>query len=108
MTAIDPDRVRTLLLDLQLDLQRQVEDLDLVGGGGPGFDENFADSGQVAAEQGESVALANSIREHLDEVDLALQRLDEGAYGFCEVCGREIATPRLEALPATRYCIDHA
>lgn len=108
MTTIDDDRVRTLLLDLRADLRRQVSDLDLADGDAPDFDENFADSGQVAAEMGESVALANQIREHLDEVDLALTRLDDGTYGNCEVCGKAIAAPRLEALPATRYCIDHA
>lgn len=108
MTTIDDDRVRTLLIDLRADLRRQVSDLDHADGDAPDFDENFADSGQVAAEMGESVALANQIREHLDEVDLALTRLDEGTYGSCEVCGKAIAAPRLEALPATRYCIDHA
>ena len=72
------------------------------------FDENFADSGQVAAEQGEAKVLAASLKEQLTEVENALQKLDAGTYGRCEVCGTDIAEPRLEAMPATRYCIDHA
>lgn len=108
MTAIDADRVRSLLLEQQSDLRRQIEELDIAGGGGSDFDENFADSGQVAAELGENVTLFNQIRDHLAEIDLALERLDGGTYGVCEVCGEPIAGPRLEALPATRYCIDHA
>jgi len=35
----------------------------------------------------------------------ALRRMDEGTYGKCENCGRQIAKPRLEAIPFTRYCV---
>lgn len=52
-----------------------------------------------------------SIREHavaqLEEVEAALQRLDEGAYGRCEVCGAEIPEARLVVRPQTRYCVEH-
>jgi DnaK suppressor protein len=74
----------------------------------PSFDENFADSGQVAAEQGEVRIMATTLQEQLDDVEHALQRLDEGSYGTCEVCGEAIADARLEAMPATRFCIEHA
>jgi RNA polymerase-binding transcription factor DksA len=71
-------------------------------------DDNFADSGQVAAEQGEHQALASQLRNELDEVERALAKLDDGSYGRCETCGEPIAAPRLEAMPAARFCIDHA
>jgi DnaK suppressor protein len=74
----------------------------------PDFDDNFADSGQVAAEQGENKVLAGQLANELDEVERALAKLDDGTYGACEVCGDRIAEPRLEAMPATRFCIDHA
>lgn len=77
-------------------------------GGGTDFDEGFADSGQVAAEQGENQALARQLRNELDEVERALAKLDAGTYGACEVCGEAIADARLEAMPATRFCIQHA
>jgi RNA polymerase-binding protein DksA len=70
------------------------------------FDENFADSAQVAAEQGENRALAGSLREQLDDVDRALDKLDKGTYGLCERCGQPISEARLEAMPATQYCIN--
>jgi RNA polymerase-binding protein DksA len=72
------------------------------------YDENFADSGQVAAEQGENRALVNQLAETLDEVERALAKLDEGTYGSCENCGKPIGEARLEAMPATRFCIDCA
>jgi len=89
-------------------LAAQVASLEPGSGSGDAFDENFADSGQVAAEQGENKVLAAQLRSELDEVDRALAKLDGGTYGLCEVCGEQIAAPRLEAMPATRFCIAHA
>ncbi len=62
----------------------------------------------MTAERGEAEALAGQLKETLDEVALALARLDDGTYGMCEVCGVAIAPARLEAMPATRFCINHA
>ena len=72
------------------------------------FDENFADSGQVAAEMGEAQALAGPLLAQLADVEAALAKLDDGTYGTCEACGNAIADARLEAMPHTRFCIDHA
>jgi len=99
--------LRATLRDEHDHLSRQLGELG-VGGEGMDFDENFADSGQVAAEKGEHRVLANSIQEALADVERALQKLDEGTYGRCENCESEITEARLEAMPATRYCIDCA
>jgi len=72
------------------------------------FDDNFADSGQVAAEQGENQALAAQLRDQLDDVEAAIAKLDDGTYGVCEICGRPIGEARLEAMPTARLCIDCA
>ena len=47
----------------------------------------------------------NSIR-MLTAIDAALKRMDEGAYGTCTNCGREIPAERLEAYPWASLCID--
>jgi DnaK suppressor protein len=75
---------------------------------GPSFDEGFADSSQVAAEQGEVRALVADLRSLLDDVERAIGKLDDGTYGRCETCDEPIAPARLEAMPASRYCVDHA
>ena len=72
------------------------------------FDENFADSAQVAAEQGEHAPSPAHSEDQLDEVEAALARIDDGTYGLCEAGGEPIPAARLEAMPATRFCIDHA
>ena len=97
------DQIRAALEAERADLNAQ-----LAEHGDVGFDENFADSGQVAAEQGEHRAIVGHLRDTLRDVERALAKLDDGTYGTCEVCGEEIAEARLEAMPAAKYCIKHA
>jgi DnaK suppressor protein len=75
---------------------------------GLNYDSNFADSSQVTAERSDAERLATDLRESLDEVDAALERLATGHYGTCEICGKPIGAARLEAMPAARLCIDDA
>jgi DnaK suppressor protein len=95
--------IRGQLEEERARLRNQVE-----AAGGVAYDENFADSGQVAAERGENLSLTGQLTEQLREVDRALAKLDAGTYGQCEVCGNQISEARLEAMPATRFCIEHA
>ena len=96
--------IKTTLESERDQLQRQIADLP----GEDDFDENHADSGQVAAEQGESRVIAGALGDQLAEVTHALAKIDEGTYGKCEGDGEPIPLARLEAMPATRFCIDHA
>ncbi|HEX4904299.1 MAG TPA: TraR/DksA C4-type zinc finger protein [Acidimicrobiales bacterium] len=91
-----------------LEAERAELTTQLAENGDVPFDENFADSGQVAAEQGEHRAIVGHIQDSLRDVEAALAKLDEGTYGKCEECGEEIAEARLEAMPSARYCIKHA
>src|SRR5438132_13917231 len=70
-----------------------------------GFDENFADSGQVTAERGEVEALVASLLDALEDVDRALGKLDSDSFGLCESCGKQIAEGRLQAMPTARMCL---
>jgi DnaK suppressor protein len=99
-----PSDPRPSLEEERVALNAQLGELD-VDGDANDFDENFADSAQVTAEKGENRALAGSLREQLDDVDRALAKLDDGTYGQCENCGQPIGEARLEAMPATRFCI---
>ncbi|MEJ7585788.1 MAG: TraR/DksA C4-type zinc finger protein [Acidimicrobiales bacterium] len=99
--------LRASLTEERDQLRRQVGELG-DGAGGPSFDENFADSGQVAAEQGENRSLAASLSEQLDEVEHALGKFEAGTYGVCEVSGEPIPETRLEAMPATRVRVEYA
>ncbi len=49
--------------------------------------------------------LAQDSRQRIETIELALQRLESGAYGRCETCGGTINPERLEALPYATQCI---
>jgi DnaK suppressor protein len=45
-------------------------------------------------------------RENIAKIDLALKKLNEGNYGFCEECGEEISVERLRVIPFALLCRD--
>jgi DnaK suppressor protein len=52
-----------------------------------------------------NLILSDRDRDKLQAIEDALERIDSGAYGICEMCEEEIAPERLEALPFTRLCV---
>lgn len=65
------------------------------------------DAGSVLLDHEVDRAVAERVAADRQAVTAALARLDAGTYGSCEACGRAIPDERLEAVPATRFCIDH-
>ena len=69
---------------------------------------HMADVGTDNYEQEFSLNLVDSERKVLRKITDALQRIDDETYGICEVTGRGISKPRLEARPWARYCMAYA
>ncbi|MEN6437169.1 MAG: TraR/DksA C4-type zinc finger protein, partial [Syntrophobacter sp.] len=44
----------------------------------------------------------------IEQIDLALSKMNLGEYGICESCGDDISPKRLEVLPWARLCVDCA
>jgi DnaK suppressor protein len=63
------------------------------------------------ADQMEHYAENNAILTDLEirynEVKSALARVEDGSYGICQVCGKEIEQERLDADPAADTCVEH-
>jgi DnaK suppressor protein len=78
------------------------------GGELSAYDNHPADIATETFERERDHAIDESFGQKLQEVKAALQRIDEGTYGVCEVCENLIPYERLEALPWTAYCIEHA
>jgi DnaK suppressor protein len=72
-----------------------------------GNDQHPAEEGTETFDRERDLSLLESLEHEMDEVQAALDRLEDGSYGKCEVCGRPIGDERLEAVPETRYCIEH-
>lgn len=65
---------------------------------------------RMDALQGQAMALASDSRRAEEErrIDAALARLQSGDWGWCVVCGDEIAPQRLELDPTVPTCLDCA
>jgi RNA polymerase-binding transcription factor DksA len=70
-------------------------------------DEHDPEGQTIAFERSQLTAVANQTRDHLTEVEAALERVAAGTYGICEVCHRPIDRARLDARPTARTCVHH-
>ncbi|MFB9181558.1 TraR/DksA family transcriptional regulator [Dactylosporangium sucinum] len=89
--------------ELETEYAEAVAEMTLAGVVDAGDD--VADLGTKAFNREQEFALALSIRERLDQVDRALDRLASGRYGTCETCSQEIPVARLAAFPAVTLCV---
>ena len=69
------------------------------------FGKRIGEGTTEAVERISSTAAARSIAAALAEVDRALEKVDEGTYGFCDECEQSISPERLEAMPAATMCV---
>lgn len=53
-------------------------------------------------------ALDDYKEEGIDKINAALQAIEDGTYGKCEVCQKDIPFERLEAVPTTLMCKEHS
>ena len=83
-----------------------LDELDLVPRA-PAVDRDPGGGGTEVEDRDRDEADLEQLDQQLRDVDDAIGRLDRGEYGFCEVWGGPIGVARLEALPATRFCICH-
>jgi DnaK suppressor protein len=70
---------------------------------GPGDEVDIA---STEITQASLQKLGTREQKHLTKIDYALQKIETGEYGTCEMCGEEISQARLEARPVALYCID--
>jgi len=52
-----------------------------------------------------SMGLAERQQKYLEQIDEALQRIEDGTYGICKVTGEPIAVERLEEVPVAKYSV---
>ena len=69
------------------------------------YDNHPADTASETFEVEKGIALEANERSLIDKIDDALKAIDEGSYGKCQVCGKDIAKERLEFLPYAVNCI---
>lgn len=69
------------------------------------FGMHQADAGSDAYDKDFALSLLSQEQDALYEIEEALKRVDNGTYGTCEMSGKPIPHPRLEALPFARFTV---
>lgn len=115
--SIDTDRFRAELEQARERLQRTIEHHDIGNSSlteetgelmSSSADNHLADTASETYERELDEGLEEDARAQLRQVEAALERIEAGEYGNCEVDGEPIPVERLEAVPWTTLCIEHA
>lgn len=103
---MDPTLVRKRLEERKRELLARAGQVhaDITRADGP-LEKDFAE--QVVQMENDAVlaGLSESTAAEIAQINRALNRLDEGVYGECAVCGQPIDERRLQALPQSDRCI---
>lgn len=70
---------------------------------------NFPDPNDRATQESDrnfELRIRDRERKLINKIKEALERIDDGTFGICELCGEEISEGRLKARPVTTLCID--
>lgn len=113
--SLDEKKYREKLLAMREELENEIRRTEAQGDQREGFhinvaDEDFDEQGGDAAsetvERARVMAIIGNLREVLDSVNEALEKIEAGTYGKCDVCGKQIPKKRLDALPQATMCIE--
>jgi len=97
------DRLRAHRADLARELDRLTAPPE--PGSAIAFGKRIGEGTTEAIERLSTTATARSIAASLAETDRALEKLEAGTYGLCDVCGDTIPAERMEARPTTAHCV---
>ena len=103
---MDTTRYKQKLLDKQRELQDEIAPLgEAARNVDPAEVRDYTEQAEIDGQTAGALDSATALTHMLEEVRDALQRIEEGGYGTCTVCGQPIEPQRLEAVPWTLYCL---
>jgi len=71
-------------------------------------DNHLAETATTTLDREIDFTLGANSGQVLSEIDAALKRIEDGTYGICAKCSKEIVPERLEVYPWASLCIEHA
>ncbi|WP_254716842.1 TraR/DksA C4-type zinc finger protein [Actinomadura sp. WMMB 499] len=75
------------------------------GDASEGAGDDQADAGAKTYAREHELALAYNAQDLLAQSERAVQRMESGTYGICEVCGEPIGKARLQVFPRATLCV---
>ena len=115
--SLDTERFRTELLQERERVQAAIANLreshpgsldDEVEEISAGSDNHVGESATATLGREIDYTLGENSEQVLSEINNALKRIEEGKYGTCTACGKDIAPERLDVYPWASLCIDDA
>ena len=115
--SIDTERLRTELLEERERVQAAIANLreshpgsldDEIEEISAGSDNHVGESATATLGREIDYTLGENSEQVLSEINNALKRIEEGKYGTCTACGKDIAPERLDVYPWASLCIDDA
>ncbi|MCK5558737.1 MAG: TraR/DksA C4-type zinc finger protein [Candidatus Hydrogenedentes bacterium] len=70
-----------------------------------GYSYHMADVGTDTFGREVELTIASAGSETMKLIDEALERIEDGTYGKCQICGCQVDMKRLEAVPYAHLCI---
>ncbi|MBI5250812.1 MAG: RNA polymerase-binding protein DksA [Desulfomonile tiedjei] len=64
------------------------------------------DRASMESDRNFELRIRDRERKLINKIRKALEKVEDGTFGFCEVCGEPIEFKRLEARPVTTHCIE--
>jgi DnaK suppressor protein len=104
--GVDPDRARELLAAERARIMRALAQLGHADTGELSDQDDPADRASDTYQDELDEGLANDLREQLEDVERAEQRLIDGTYGLSVVSGKPIPDERLEAVPTAERLVE--
>ena len=107
---MSPDEVRAALRDKLAEIDAEMAEMEKppTDQGTISFGKRIGEGTSMAIERMAQVAVHDRLQVVRGDVLRALEKLEEGSYGTCDVCGRPIPEGRLEALPWAVLCVEDA
>ncbi len=97
---------KTLLLERKMQIRKNIEDankeIQSLSDSGASDELDYA---SISIDKTIEQAISNQQALELREIDYALNKIEEGSYGVCEMCEDDIGSQRLKVKPHAKYCI---
>lgn len=72
----------------------------------PDYGSEYDENAQEVAVFDDRLALEHQLEDELRDIKVALIKINDGSYGTCKYCGKEIGEERLRARPTSSACIE--
>lgn len=107
MNPEELEKLKSKLEQIKAELEKELKDTaQPVEMGSDVEGDSFDEEADEAEELSAGLGIKQAIKERLENVKMALFRMERGSYGYCEKCKKAIESNILSIDPESRFCRD--